>query len=169
MIPYDGTTALTPLTVQGRRPATGRHGLTNGTAYTFTGVGDQRGRNLTALGGFRSGDSHGAASVVVTNGGFESGLTAGPPLGCITPDRHRQGAHRQRFGVAGVTGGREPLGDSSLAQAIVVPATGGAMLSFWYQPHSDDRTCGSGKACTRDWMEARSAPAAVDPGLSRPS
>ena len=56
--------------------------------------------------------------------------------------------------LLGLASGAEPLGDSSLAQTITVPATGTSTLSFWYQPHTADDTC-TGTACRYDWMEAQ--------------
>ncbi|WP_427018849.1 fibronectin type III domain-containing protein [Pseudarthrobacter sp. P1] len=54
----------------------------------------------------------------------------------------------------GLNTGTEPLGDSTLAQTINVPATGTSTLTFWYQPHSADTGC-SGASCSRDWMEGQ--------------
>ena len=96
-----------------------------------------------------------APPALVTNGGFESGgfspwVTGGVKLPVIATNPVHGGSYAA---LLGANTGAEPLGDSTLTQAIAIPAgASSATLSFWYWPGSDDRIY-------YDWqeMQVRSA------------
>jgi hypothetical protein len=82
-----------------------------------------------------------APPALVTNGGFESGgfspwVTGGVKLPVIATNLVHGGSYAA---LLGSNTGAEPLGDSTLTQAIAIPAgANSATLSFWYWPGSDD-------------------------------
>lgn len=151
--PYIGTTAQTPIPVAPTTTTTTVTGLANGTSYTFT---------VTATNAIGTSPATTSASVTPTapavvtpaNGGFETGLTSWTTGGVVAPKSASRAHTGSKSALLGVTSGREPLGDSTLSQIISVPATGTSTLSFWYQPHTDDRNC-STTTCRRDWMEGQ--------------
>jgi len=88
---------------------------------------------------------------LVINGGFESGgfnpwVTGGVKLPVITTSQVHNGSYAA---LLGSTTGAEPLGDSTLAQAIAIPAgASSATLSFWYWPGTVDTVY-------YDWQEVQ--------------
>ncbi|WP_208641991.1 beta strand repeat-containing protein, partial [Arthrobacter oryzae] len=155
--PHTGTTTLAPVTIAGTPPATGATitGLTNGTTYTFTVTATNAVGTSPASAASNSVTPAGTTGgTTITNGGFESGLTAWSTGGVRAPVASTTAHTGTRSALLGLASGTEPLGDSSLSQTITVPATGTSTLSFWYQPHTTDDTC-TGTACRYDWMEAQ--------------
>ncbi|MEC5177564.1 hypothetical protein RCH16_002584 [Cryobacterium sp. MP_M5] len=90
----------------------------------------------------------------IANGGFEAGLSSWTTGGVSAPKAAAIAHGGTGSALLGVASGNEPLGDSTLAQTITVPATGTSTLTFWYQPHTTDGTC-SGTNCRWDWMEGQ--------------
>ena len=92
-----------------------------------------------------------APPALVTNGGFESGgftqwVTGGVKLPVIVTNPVHGGSYAA---LLGANTGAEPLGDSTLSQAIAIPAgVNSVTLSFWYWP-------GSADAIYYDWQEAQ--------------
>jgi len=92
-----------------------------------------------------------APPALVSNGGFESGgfnpwVTGGVKLPVIATNPVHGGSYAA---LLGANAGAEPLGDSTLSQAIAIPAgASSATLRFWYWPGSDDRIY-------YDWQEAQ--------------
>jgi hypothetical protein len=153
--PYIGGTAQTPTVVTGDPAATGTTvtGLTNGTTYAFTvtasnpaGTGPPSALSnpVTPL----------ASLLIVSNGGFESGLSPWAAAGITSPAVTTAKAHTgNSSAVLGTVSGSEPLGDSNLSQRVTLP-TGTSTLSFWYWPATTDSAC-SGTTCVYDWQEAQ--------------
>jgi hypothetical protein len=133
----DGGLAITSYTVTaspGGATATGTaspinvNGLTDGMAYTFT---------VTAANSAGPSNPSAASNAVtpepvqlITNGGFEHGLTGwnvqGPGVGTtVQPVHSGNSALRMTAGQA--------LGVAQVSQSFVVPTTGTTTLSFWYQ------------------------------------
>jgi len=79
----------------------------------------------------------------VTNGGFESGLTGWTAGGIVAPTQAANAHHSGSYSCK-ITGGSS-AGDSTIYQAVAVPAAGGT-LTFWYYPVSPD-------TLTYDWQE----------------
>ncbi|PZS03350.1 MAG: hypothetical protein DLM69_03100 [Candidatus Chloroheliales bacterium] len=85
----------------------------------------------------------------VVNGDFESGAFAPwvisdtNPSAVVTTTQHQSGSYSA---ILGSSSGAEALGDSSIYQAITVPA-GGAQLSYWYRPLTQDTV-------EFDWQDA---------------
>jgi hypothetical protein len=155
--PYIGTVAQSPITVTGNpAPTTAQFfGLTNGSTYTFTVTG----ANSLGSGPVSAPSNAVTPSVsanLVINGGFENGLPPWTASGATalptvsTAQVHTGGS----AALLGLLSGPATAGDSSLAQTLVVPASGTTTLSFWYYPQTADDLC-SGAACTFDWQEAQ--------------
>jgi hypothetical protein len=154
--PYIGSTAQTPTTVTGSPAPTSTTvtGLTNGTAYTFT-VTASNPNGKGAESAPSNAVTPSASASLIQNGGFESGLTSWTPGGVVLPTASSAKAHSgSGSALLGTLSGTEPLGDSTLAQAITVPSAGTTSLSFWYLPASTDTIC-SGTGCVYDWQEAQ--------------
>ncbi|CAN7375554.1 PKD domain-containing protein [Arthrobacter sp. LjRoot78] len=156
--PFAGSVAQAPVQVTGNPPAAGTTvtGLANGTTYTFT-VTATNSVGTSAQSAASTPVTPSAPQSMVSNGGFESGLASWTAAGISLP--RPAGTAHSGTGAAllGVTGGSEPLGDSTLSQSITVPLTGTSTLSFWYQPHTADATCGNKNRnnCKWDWMEGQ--------------
>ena len=153
--PYVGTAAQTPTVITGDPAPTGTTvtGLTNGTTYTFV---------VTASNPAGSGPPSASSNAVtplailliVSNGGFETGLSPWAATGISPPVVNSTKPHSGSGSAAiGVVSGSEPLGDSTLSQTITVPS-GTSTLSFWYWPGTTDAIC-SGAGCIYDWQEAQ--------------
>ena len=155
--PFVGAVAQTPVQVTGAPPAVSAtvSGLTNGTAYTFTVVATNAiGPSSASIASAPVTPST-APPALLTNGGFESGLTGWTTGGVSTPKPATITHSGTGSALLGVVSGNEPLGDSTLAQTLSIPATGTSTLSFWYQPHTTDGTCGGTTTCRYDWMEGQ--------------
>jgi type VII secretion-associated serine protease mycosin len=92
-----------------------------------------------------------APPALVTNGGFESGgfspwVTGGVKLPVIATNPVHGGSYAA---LLGSNTGAEPLGDSTLTQAIAIPAGASSVtLTFWYWPWSTDTVA-------YDWQEVQ--------------
>ncbi len=156
--PYAGPVAQTPVTVTGTPPAPVATitGLVNGTAYTFTvTAANAIGTSAASAASSPAVTPTATATSLVSDGGFESALTSWTTSGAIAPKPATRAHSGAGSALLGVTSGREPLGDSTLSQTVTVPAGGTSTLSFWYQPHTTDRTCGGTTICRHDWMEGQ--------------
>jgi peptidoglycan/xylan/chitin deacetylase (PgdA/CDA1 family)/PKD repeat protein len=155
--PYIGTTAQPPVQVTGAPPATTRlvPGLSNGTAYTFKVTATNAVGTSPASAASAPVTPTAAVLSVVANGGFESALTSWTAGGVSAPKAVAAAHSGTGSALLGVVSGKEPLGNSTLSQAVTVPATGTTTLSFWYQPHTTDGSCGGTRNCRWDWMEGQ--------------
>ncbi len=155
--PYAGVTAQAPVQVTGAPPATTTQvpGLTNGTAYTFKVAATNAVGTSPASAASPAVTPAAAVPSSVANGGFESALTSWITGGVSAPKAAATAHSGTGSALLGVISGKEPLGNSTLSQTITVPATGTTTLSFWYQPHSTDSTCGGTRTCRWDWMEGQ--------------
>jgi peptidoglycan/xylan/chitin deacetylase (PgdA/CDA1 family) len=158
--PYLGSTVQPATTVSGLNgvppdTSTTVTSLTNGKGYTFKVSATNDVGQSAQSAPSAAVTPQAPTQTVVLNGGFESGLSSWTAGGISAPKAASRVHSGRGSALLGVSSGREPAGDSSLAQPITIPSSGSTSLSLWYQPNSDDRTCGGTTACQRDWMEGQ--------------